>query len=83
MAESMRLPALTALFVILARVVTAITCNAENLAFTVSMPLPIVEKSQLLAAALTFSKPFEAPSRFKLFLSLSRVDILVETFRSN
>ena len=65
------------------RAVAAITCNAENLAFTVSIPFPIEEKSQRFAASLTLSKPFDAPSKFKLFLSLSNVDILAETFFSN
>ena len=76
-ADTNLLPAFTAEFAILARAVTPATCKAENLAFTVSTPFPIPDMSQSLAAALTDSKPLAAPSRFKLLLSFSSVDIEV------
>ena len=82
-AEAILLPALTAELVILPRAVAATTCNAENFAFIVSTPLLTFDTSKFLAAALTLSKPLAAPSSFKLFFSLSRVDMLVETFFSN
>ena len=67
----------------LARAVTAMTSNAENFNFTVSTPSLRGLKLTFLAAESTSSKPLEAPFKSKLFFSLSSVDILVETFRSN
>ena len=66
----------------LARAVTAITSKAENLYLTVSTALPIGAKSHFFAAALTFSKPLDAPDKFRLCLSLSRVPRVVLTLLS-
>ena len=76
-AEAIFFPALTAEFVILLSAVIPATCSAENLAFTVSTPLVRADASNLLAVALTFSNPLEAPSKFKLFFNRSSVDMLV------
>ena len=67
----------------LARAVTAITSSAENLALIVSTPLERGDASKPLAAALTSSKPFAAPVKFKLCLSLLSVPMLVCAFLSN
>ena len=82
-ADTIFLPASTAELVMLAKAVTPITCNAENLADTVSIPVPRPDISTFLAAEPTSSRPLEAPDRFNFCLSLSSVDILVWTFFSN
>ena len=81
-ASAILLPAFIAELVIFINAVIPITCKAENLAVTVSIPLRIPSKETLLAALPSSSSPLEAPDRFKLFLSLSKVDILVRTFFS-
>ena len=80
--EAIRFPALTAELVILAKAVTPITCNAENLVLTASTAFPRIGILVCLDAALISSKPLEAPDKFNFCLSLSRVDIVVETLRS-
>ena len=59
------------------------TCNAENLAVTLSIPLLNGEILKFLAALPTSSSPFAESLRFKLFLSFSSVLILVLTLLSN
>ena len=76
-------PALMAEFVILARAVTPTTCNAENLAFTLSTALPSSDILTRLVAVPTSSSPFEAPVKLRLLLSFSSVDMEVATLDSN
>ena len=66
-----------------ANAVTPITCNAENLARNVSTDPESPLMSTRLAAAFISSSPLEAPDRFKLCLSLARVDMLVRALFSN
>ena len=57
--------------------------SVENLYSSFDTLAARLSNEVVLAAALTFCSPFAAPSRFKLFFNLSRVDIVVETFFSN
>ena len=66
-----------------AKVVTAITSNAENLACIDSIPLLIPDIFTLLAAVLILFNPVEALLKFKLFFNLSSVLKLVLTPFSN
>ena len=81
-AETSFLPAAIAALVIFIKAVIPTTSSAENLALTVSIPLVIPSNRTLFAASPIFSSPLEAPDKFKLLLSLSRVDMLVCTFFS-
>ena len=76
-AEAILFPALTAELVIFARAVTPMTCNAENFAWTVSIPVDKPDMSTFLAAELIPSRPFADPDRFNFCLSLSSVLMVV------
>ena len=82
-ADTILLPAFTAELVIFARAVTPITSRAEKRMRTFSTALPRPFISTFLAALLRLSKPLEESPNFRLRLSLSSVDIVVETLRSN
>ena len=69
-------PVLTAALVMLASVVTAITCNAENRILTSSTPRARPDMFTPLAAELKFSKPLDAPLKLRLCFNLSIKDIL-------
>ena len=75
--EARRFPAFIAELVIFERAVIAMTSSAENFILTVSTDLPSVDISHFLAALSMFSRPFAAPFKSKLCLSLSSVEMLV------
>ena len=76
-AETNFSPALRAEFVMFCNAVSAITSIAENLIFTVSTALDNGDILHLLAAVLTDSSPFAAPSKLRLCFNLSIDDKLV------
>ena len=77
------LPALNAVLVIFCKAVIPIICNAENLALTVSTPLPKVDISTFLEASLTSVNPLVAPVKLSFSFNLSNVLNVVAAFFSN